>query len=201
MKYKIIYLDPPWTYADRGNAGKRGVYHKYKLMSDDEIKNIPINDIAAKDSILFLWTTLPKLPIAIEVIKSWGFTYKSIGFCWIKTNKIQTNKLFFGMGHYTRSNAEICLLAVKGKPKVNSHSVHSVVMAPIGKHSKKPDEVRDRIVQLMGDLSRIEIFSREQHDGWTCIGNEMDGRDVRIALHELIDDNGEVNGSTEIILG
>ena len=81
---------------------------------------------------------------------------------------------FVGMGYYTRANNEICLLATKGKPlKRKSKSVKQVVMSKIEEHSKKPDIVRSRIVELFGDLTRIELFARQHADGWDCWGNEV----------------------------
>lgn len=109
---------------------------------------------------------------AIELIEAWGFTYKTIAFNWIKQNK-KSPSLFWGLGNWTRSNSEICLLATKGNPKRVSAAVHSVVMTPIQRHSQKPDEVRDRIVELMGDLPRIELFARETAPGWDAWGNEV----------------------------
>ena len=92
---------------------------------------------------------------------------------WIKKNK-KSDSLFWGMGRWTRANAEICLIATKGNPKRQVANVHSVVMTPIEEHSKKPSEIRDRIVQLCGDLPRIELFARQHVTGWDCWGNEVD---------------------------
>lgn len=185
-KYSIILADPPWFYLDKANAGRRGAAHKYSVMKDNDIKNLPIEKIANQDSILFLWATFPRLELALEVIKAWGFKYKTIGFGFVKMNKKQINTLFMGLGHYTRSNLEICLIATKGKPKRISKSVHSVIMGPIEKHSAKPKEVHKRITELMGDLPRIEIFGREKTSGWDVVGNEIDGLDINIALQNLI---------------
>lgn len=189
MKYNIIYADPPWNYRDKASAGERGAAFKYPTMSDHDIKNLPIKDIAADDCALFLWITFPKLDIALDVIKAWGFKYKTCAFTWVKTNKVNKNSLFWGMGNFTRSNAEVCLLATKGKPKRVSAAVHQVVMSPIGKHSKKPDEVRTRIEQLMGNVSRVELFSREIVPGWDALGNDIDGRDIRDTLQDILTDN------------
>ena len=132
-----------------------------------------IDKISNENCVLFLWVTVPCLLEGLELINSWGFTYKTIGFTWIKTNK-KSDSLFWGMGYYTRANTELCLLATKGKPlKRISKSVHQVVMSKIREHSRKPDEVRDRIVKLFGDLPRIELFARQQVDGWDCWGNEV----------------------------
>lgn len=108
---------------------------------------------------------------ALDVIEAWGFTYKTVAFNWVKQNKNGAG-LFMGLGNWTRSNSEICLLAVKGKPKRVSAAVHSVLLTPIQHHSKKPDEARSRIVDLMGDLPRIELFAREAAPGWDSWGNE-----------------------------
>lgn len=109
---------------------------------------------------------------ALDLIDAWGFQYKTVAFNWIKQNKSGSG-MFWGLGNYTRSNSEICLIATKGKPKRASAAVHSVVVSPIERHSKKPDEVRDRIVKLMGDLPRIELFARETAPGWDAWGNEV----------------------------
>lgn len=119
-----------------------------------------------------MWVTFPCLLEGLKTIKAWGFDYKTCGFCWIKTNKKQ-NTPFWGMGYWTRANAEICLIAIKGKISRISKSVHQVIMSPIEEHSKKPDIVRDKIVELVGDLPRIELFARQYADGWDCWGNEV----------------------------
>ena len=138
-----------------------------------DICKLPVNDIAADNSILFMWATFSKLPDALEVIKAWGFQYKTVGFVWVKENK-KSPGLFMGMGMWTRSNAEICLVAVKGRPQRIDYGVHQVIISPIEYHSKKPDEVRERIIQLMGDLPRLELFARQVPPGWAVWGNEVD---------------------------
>ena len=179
--YKIIYADPPWSYqvwSKELNSSAAGHYPTMKL---ENICNLKINGIADKDSVLFLWATAPNLEEAFKVISAWGFTYKTIAFTWIKQNKKQPT-LFLGMGYYTRANAEFCLLATKGKPlKRISRSVRQVIISPIEEHSKKPDEARERIVELFGDLPRIELFARQKTDGWDVWGNEApDGLDLSL---------------------
>lgn len=185
-KYKVIVIDAPWLYKDKASAGKRGASHKYNEMTLSDIQSLPIKDIADDDCALFMWGTWPLLQECLNTIKAYGFTYKTIAFNWIKMNKKATNTLFWSMGNFTRSNSEYCLMAVRGKPVRISKSVHSVIMSPIQKHSKKPDEARKRIEELFGDVSRVDIFARELHEGWTCLGNEIDGRDITDALDELI---------------
>src|SRR5690348_8421511 len=114
-KYKIIYSDPAWTYSDKALAGNRGAGCKYDLMTLDLIKALPVSTIADDDCILFLWATFPLIQEALDVIKAWGFEYKTVAFTWVKHNSIGTN--FMGMGNWTRANAEVVLLATKGKPK------------------------------------------------------------------------------------
>ena len=171
-KYNIIYADPPWSYKDKALSGNRGACCKYEVHNIDWINNLPINSLASDDCALFMWITMPQLDNAFNVIKSWGFTYKTVAFTWIKKNK-KADSLFWGMGNWTRANAELCLLATKGKPKRLSASVHSVIISPIGEHSEKPKEAMDRIVTLMGDKPRIELFARQKCDGWDCWGNEV----------------------------
>jgi len=178
-KYNIIYADPPWqfkNYSDKWHKDRkesRWVANHYDCMTPEEIKKLPVQNICENDAVLFLWVTFPKLIEGLELIKNWGFTYKTNAFTWIKLNK-KANSLFTGMGYYTRSNAELCLLGTKGKVlERKSHSVHSVIQSHIEWHSKKPDEAKERIVQLFGDLPRIELFARQKVEGWDCWGNEV----------------------------
>lgn len=132
-----------------------------------------------------MWVTFPLLQEGLDTISAWGFKYKTIAFNWIKTNPKKGN-LFWGMGNWTRSNSELCLLGVKGKPKRIDKGVHSVIMSPVQRHSKKPDEARTQIEALMGDCTKIELFARERVDGWTSLGYDIDGKDIRESLKELI---------------
>lgn len=141
-------------------------------MSIEDISNLPIDKIASDNCVLFMWMTFPTLEEGFKVIEKWGFKYKTVAFVWIKQNK-KTPSLFWGLGFWTRANAEICILAIKGKPKRLSAKVHQVIVAPIEEHSKKPDEARKRIVELLGDLPRIELFARQKKQGWDTWGNEV----------------------------
>lgn len=174
--YKIIYADPPWKYRDKAAAGKRGAAFKYKCMSVEDIVTFKIDHVgaswsASENSTLFLWTTGPFIPKAIGVMSAWGFKYKNVAFTWVKRTK--KDKLHWGMGNYTRANPEYCLLGIRGKMKAVSHSVHSIIEAPVGEHSAKPPETRDRIVELFGDVPRIELFARDRVDGWDADGLEL----------------------------
>lgn len=170
-KYEIIYADPPWQYNDRKVRG--GTDHHYQTMSIEEICRLPVKDITSDDCVLFLWTTYPMLQEALNLVEAWGFKYKTIGFQWIKLNKSGKGK-FFGMGRWTRGNTEPCLIAIKGKPKRINASISQIIESPISDHSKKPGIVRKKIVSLMGDLPRIELFARQSARGWDSWGNEVD---------------------------
>ena len=133
---------------------------------------MPVADLAAPDSALFLWATFPQLPEALRLIEAWGFTYKSVAFVWLKKNK-KADSWFYGLGFWTRGNAEICLLATKGHPKRQAANIHQFIISPIEAHSKKPDEARAKIISLMGDLPRVELFARQTPPGWAVWGNEV----------------------------
>lgn len=183
-KYKIIYADPAWNY-ENSSLNRGGALRYYKTMKIDEIKALPVNKISDNNSILFMWVTFPMLKEGLETIRSWGFNYKTCGFVWVKTNKrtnpnqfsfLPSDNLdsFWGMGNWTRSNAEICLIGVKGKPARLNADVHQIIYSPIDKHSKKPMETRERIIRLCGDLPRIELFARQKIKGWDTWGNEIE---------------------------
>lgn len=127
-----------------------------------------LNDV----DILFLWATFPQLPAALRVISAWGFKYKTVAFLWLKKNR-KADSWFFGLGFWTRGNAEVCLLATRGHPKRQSSKIHQFIISPIEAHSKKPDIVRDKIVELAGDVPRIELFARQTTPGWDVWGNEV----------------------------
>lgn len=169
-KYNIIYADPPWSYNDKMRGHSFAI--DYKTMSLDWIKKLPVSDIADRDCMLFMWAVSPQLPEAFDVIKSWGFKYKTVGFCWSKTTK--TGKPVSNLGKWTMGNIELCLLATRGKPNKYrvDKTIKQLVVAERTIHSRKPVEVRDRIVRGFGDLSRIELFSREMVDGWDCWGDD-----------------------------
>lgn len=170
-QYRIILADPPWPYDDKAAAGQRGVEFKYRVMTERAIRLLPVETIAADDCALFLWATPPRLPLALTAMRAWGFTYKTIAFTWIKTRS--ADKLHWGMGNWTRANPEHVLLGIRGKPRRISAGVHSVVRAPLRAHSQKPPEVRERIVELMGDVPRVELFARVRPEGWDAWGDEV----------------------------
>lgn len=171
--YNLIYADPPWQYKDKCTSGQRGAGYKYQTMTLADIKALPVASIAAPDALLAMWWVPPMPTEAIAVVQAWGFKLKTMcGFTWHKTTK--NGKNAFGMGNYTRANAENCLFAVKGRPKRVNAGVSQLIVAQVGRHSAKPPEARDRLVRLMGDVPRVELFARERAPGWDCWGLEVE---------------------------
>ena len=169
-RYQIIYADPPWN---KGAVTRRkNKPPHYSLMSLEEIKILPIKRIVRENCILFLWVIDTQLFDGLEVISSWGFVYKTVGFTWIK--KTKKDKDSFGMGSWTRKNPEMCLIATKGKPKRINAGVRQLQYHLIREHSQKPDEIKNEIIRLVGDLPRIELFAREKTEGWDVWSNEVE---------------------------
>ena len=175
-RYNIIYADPPYSFRVHvnDNNGSRNARYFYNTMTDQDIIKLPISKIAAPDCALFLWIPSPNLLLLNDIFNSWGFEFKTIAFNWVKTYP-NSDKIRLGMGHYTRAGCECCFLATRGHLKVQSHSVKQVIVAPYTKHSEKPLEVRDRIVQLYGDLPRIELFARtvDPEGKWDVMGDQL----------------------------
>lgn len=145
-------------------------------MKADDIASLPVREIAADNAILFLWVMNSELQLALRCIETWGFRYKTVAFTWVKMRK---TAFHFGGGNWTRSNPEQCLLATRGNVKRLSASVPNLIVSPLGPHSKKSDEIRDRIVQLVGDLPRVELFARNKTEGWDVWGNEVES-DIKL---------------------
>ena len=173
----IYYADPPWPFEVYSAKGKqRSAERHYDTMSLDKIKALPIADLAADDCALFLWVVNPQLHGALDVIRSWGFQYKTVAFTWVKQNR-GGDGLFMGLGYWTRANAESCLLATRGSPSRLAKDVRQIVMAPVAEHSRKPDEVRTRIERLVPG-PYLELFARRPIAGWTSWGNEIATADL-----------------------
>ena len=174
-KYTVVYADPPWDGLGWNNgSGQKCPANHYPVQSADWIQKLPVSELVSDNAALFLWATYPNLPLALEVINAWGFRYATCAFTWVKRNK-KADSYFVGCGNYTRANAEVCLLGIRGKmqKEVKSRSVRQVCDARVGRHSEKPAEIRDRIVELFGDVRRIELFARQRTPGWDVWGNEV----------------------------
>lgn len=174
MKYGAILADPPWrfeTYSDQGKG--RSAERHYDCMDFTDILAMAVP--AAKDCVLFLWTTDPYLEKAMGVIRAWGFKYKTVAFTWVKANN--DGKPWTGMGYWTRANPEMCLLATRGHPKRIHKDVNQLIEAPRRQHSRKPDEIYERVEQLVAG-PYLEMFARQSWPGWDVMGNETEKFEV-----------------------
>lgn len=171
-KYGVLYVDPPWhweTYSDKGRS--KTPDNHYRCLKLDDIKNLPVPSLAADDCVLLIWTMDSTLDQCMELINHWGFKYITVGFYWVKTEQ-KSGKYCYGTGYWTRGNPEMCLLAKRGKPKRDSGGVRKLCVANRLQHSKKPDEIRDRIEALLPG-PYLEIFARETGKNWDAIGAEL----------------------------
>jgi N6-adenosine-specific RNA methylase IME4 len=182
LKYNIIYIDPPWHYNcfDKSEAAHGAATSHYSTMTIQELSSLPISDLADKNCALFLWVTDPCLPEGLQCLNAWGFKFVTIAFYWVKLNK--TGTPFLGLGHYTRGNPEICLLGLKGRLPRQAKNIPKLIISERREHSRKPDEARDRIVSLFGDIPRIELFARTLTPGWDATGYDIDGLDIRESI-------------------
>ena len=180
-KYKIIYADPPWDYSGRKlNTATNGkeLNDHYPTMSISEICKLPIKKLADKNCLLFMWVTYPHLEKSFEVIEAWGFKYSTVAFEWLKMTTTGKNVCF--MGSWTCGGGiELCLLAHKGSVPRIAKNIRKMIIAQRREHSRKPGEAKERIVQLVGDLQRIELFAREKTEGWDVWGNEVES-DIKL---------------------
>lgn len=184
-KFPVLLADPPWQFrvwSEDTGQGRSAEAH-YPTMSLDRLKALQVQNILAKDAVVFMWATYPTLPEAFALGEAWGLTYKTVAFTWIKTTV--NDKWHVGMGYYTRANPEICLLFTRGKtlPR-KSKSVRNLMVAQIGKHSQKPDEQYARIEALF-DGPYLELFARRPYPGWAVWGNEVES-DVEIGFQNAL---------------
>ncbi len=183
--FGVILADPPWHFQVwAGETQKRGRQHggqakapDYAQLDEDEISALPVADLAGENCVLFLWTCWPVIEQAFRIIPKWGFKYKTCGFVWAKARANQIEMFRddidgrMGLGYWTRSNSEPCLLATRGKPKRVGVDVRQVIIEPGREHSRKPDCVHERIERLVAG-PYLELFARQQRPGWTVWGNE-----------------------------
>jgi N6-adenosine-specific RNA methylase IME4 len=179
--FGAILADPPWGFQTWSGPEKkvasRGTVAPYRTMEMNEIAALPVAELAADDACLFMWFVWPTLPDALRLIDRWGFTYKTCGFCWIKADPYRLFALEedvrMGLGYWTRSNSEACLLATRGKPKRRDNTVRQGIIAPVREHSRKPDGIHERIERLVAG-PYLELFARQRRPGWTVWGNQVD---------------------------
>lgn len=183
-KYQIILADPPWWYNNRKTGGERknktrfggGASKHYPLMKDWELIGLApfIHGLADKRCLLFMWATMPRLDFAIDLMRLWGFKYKTTAFTWVKCTKDRTSWKN-GPGFYTASNTEIVLLGTKSLPvRPTKKMVNPIIMEPPGRHSAKPADVIKRIDAMYPNCKKIELFARDRAPGWDAWGKEVE---------------------------
>lgn len=198
-RYGAILMDPPWQFktfsakgrgrcpdgpVTRNEQRQNSPERHYKTMAMDDIRGLPVPDLAARDCVLFLWAVDPMIPEAIDLGRHFGFAYKTVAFYWAKLRREGStrhllhnepaHKLFpMGTGYWTRANPEVCLLFAKGKPRRLSADVRKLMLSPRREHSRKPDEIYDRIESLVAG-PYLEMFARQRRGGWDAWGNEVD---------------------------
>ena len=179
-RYWVILADPPWHFAAWANPPYRSSRRpSYATMKESEISALAVGDLAAADCVLFLWTCWPVLQQALRILAAWGFTYKTCGFCWTKAHAGQLEmftddiEAWMGLGYWTRSNSEVCLLATRGSPQRRNADVRQAIIEPAREHSRKPDCVHGRIERLVAG-PYLELFARQRREGWDCWGDEID---------------------------
>ncbi|WCH25198.1 MT-A70 family methyltransferase [Aeromonas salmonicida] len=231
--FQLFHADPPWRYSDK-SKNRGGAVRHYETMKLADMKAMNVAELAAPTAVLWMWTTGPQLPDSLELMKAWGFTYRTLGFVWVKRTsqhwrnvafrlrKTLTNQLsallgvtprsvsktpvlagqllgritpelveqmckdfwHWGQGHYTRSNAEIVIVGVRGKGRVLERldkGVHQVLESLVQEHSVKPDEVYQRLERLYGaDVKRLDMFTRRNRPGWSALGDQVDRTDYHI---------------------
>jgi len=168
--WDFIMMDIPWHYRLYSQAGeKKSPQAHYKTMSIEQVKALPVVDLAAPNSVLWLWAINPMLPQALDVMTALGFTFKTAG-TWLKVTK--HGKISFGTGYILRGSNEPFLIGTRGKPKT-SRSVRSGFTGLIREHSRKPEEAYQAAERLMPDARRLDLFSRTDRPGWTSWGDEV----------------------------
>ena len=195
-KYKIVYADPPWElkYLKETKAGINVYDLPYPQMTDDEIMQLPIKDIVDDDAILFMWCIDSRIPKIKQIMESWGFTYKTVGFVWNKESK-HTGGVNANLGKYTRKSCEFCFIGTRGRCIVENHTQNQYWGEPKREHSRKPDVFRNLIVNMCGDVPRIELFARQRFQGWDLYGNEAPNH-TQMLLHNICP-KGEFNKDLE----
>ena len=175
--FDCILADPPWSYDSNGAPAQwrpcldRGekphsVNHYYETMSLTDIEEMPIQSITAKDSVCFMWATVPLMPEAFRVMEAWGYKYKTM-LTWEKENGS-------GMGYWFRGVTEHVLFGVRGNVKAFRSPVKNILRNKVGRHSAKPDQFHEIIESVTPNAKRVELFARYQRPGWTAFGNQVE---------------------------
>lgn len=178
--FGCIVADPAWRFVMRSAKGLEGRPQHYARMTQAQIKALPVADVAAPDCHLFLWTTGPHMRQAFDVMDAWGFKFSTMAFTWIKLNPgeaaalfMTDSSFFMGQGYTTRKNSEWVLLGRRGKPKRHAKNVRELIIAQRREHSRKPDQFFERVERYVGDVPKLELFSRTDRPGWETWGDQV----------------------------
>lgn len=176
-QYSVIYADPPWAYSQGGSTkSSHGIAKQhYPTMTTAEICTLPVREIVREGAACFMWATFPNITEAIKVMEAWGFTYKTATFVWVKRTASRVAISWGWVPTPAQTRRFACWAsrrALRQRTQIRAHNVHQIIEAPFEGHSKKPDETRQRIVELLGDVPRLEMFARQRADGWDAWGNE-----------------------------
>lgn len=203
MTFQVVEADPAWTYRTWTDEGNVISQRHYGLMSLEDIAELDLSGLVDDDAVLFLWVTWPLLGEIFKHVYTvggglwWGFEYKTCAFDWVKHTI--NGRWHYGTGHWTRANTEPCLLFTKGRPKRVSKGISQILtasnpfdyyyenglIAPIRRHSQKPVEFYEKVEVLIGEVPRLRLFARDEREGWTSLGNELTGNDIRVDLDRL----------------
>lgn len=171
-RFEVILADPPWHYRNQGTRAAAAKH--YRTIRRSDLEHLPVQYFAADRCALFLWATWPNMKTAFKVMDAWGFKYKTLAWEWFKTNKAG-DKFVMGLGNYSRSNPEPCLLGFRGKPiPVKDKGVEAWMTAPRRKHSQKPDEQYEKIERLYPDVPKLELFATQIWPGWDAWGDQIE---------------------------
>lgn len=193
--FDILYADVPWSYKDNKNSLPALGGKTYPMLQDEELQALDVKSIANRDSLLFLWMVWPKIQEGLDLIRAWGFTPITCGFVWVKLNRKGVG-YYSGLGSYTCGNTEFVYIGKRGKglPRLDKSvkqlvfEPEEIIQSPLGIHSEKPHAVSQRIVQVYGDRSRVELFARPPIDeGWTGTGFDFDGKHIERFIKECKD--------------
>lgn len=179
--FGAILADPAWGF--RTYSGKDSVptlaADPYPTMTLDEMKALPVADVAAADCLMVMWVISSHIPQAIELAEAWTFTYRSLGPVWFKDRYPDQIEMFgdgpicdIGMGYWFRQQTEIALVFGRGSPSRLNADVRQVFSTPRRQHSRKPDGVHERIERLVAG-PYLELFARQTRSGWAAWGNEV----------------------------
>ncbi len=185
IRFPVIVADPPWEFTDRLSMSKvkRGSASFYPVLDVGELERLEIPII--RDQVLALWCPSALIQDGLDVMNAWGFRFKQV-VTWVKTSK-DGKGLAFGMGHHFRNCTEHALIGVRGKVTPRRRNVRNVIQWPALPHSSKPEILQDLLEEMYlgGEREGLELFARRVRPGWHCLGNEIDGRDIRDVLRDL----------------